>query len=148
MNLLVGFCHCVADCNSRKGRRCFLASLLGLAGDTNIKKKAGWGGERGAGWLGCSGRLGGYRNEAASWLAGVVQGLACWGGCKVGLLEWLQGWLVGVAARLACGGSCNVGLLGWLQGWLVGVAARLACWGGRVVGSQHGWVVSILTARR
>ena len=30
-----------------------------------------------------------------------------------------------------------ISLLRWLNGWLVGV-----------VGSQHGWVVSILTARR
>ena len=64
-----------------------------------------------------------------------------------GLLEWQGGWLVGVAARLACWGGCKVGLLEWLQDWLVGVVEWLACWGGRVVGSQHAWVVSILTAR-
>ena len=40
-----------------------------------------------------------------------------------------------------------VGLLRWLKGWLTGVVEWLACWGGRVVGSQHAWVVSILTAR-
>ena len=73
------------------------------------------------------------------WLVGVAARLACWGGCKVGL--W-------VAARLACWDGCKAGLLGWLNGWLVGVVEWLACWGGRVVGSQHGWVVSILTARR
>ena len=41
-----------------------------------------------------------------------------------------------------------VGLLRWLKGWLTGVVEWLACWGGRVVGSQHGWAVLILTARR
>ena len=117
MNLLVGFYHCVADCFSRKGLRCFLASLLDLAGD---KKHT-----RVAGWFGCSGWLGGYRHVAASWLAGVAEWVACWGGCKVGLLGWLQGWLVGVAARLACWNDCKVGLLGWLNGWLVVVAGWL-----------------------
>ena len=37
---------------------------------------------------------------AVSLLAGVVQWLACWGGCKVGLLGWLNGRLVGVAGWL------------------------------------------------